>query len=173
MTIKRAVGREDNINLGIWTRGKSTERFIKTFCDVKVWRYMKERKTELTPGNMIISLSPKDFIDTTRHSIRRRRSSSPRIFLSDRGNHRNENKSTTSSMLYRIIRACLGKCTSGRKYRPACLDYYSQIDKDTVIVFEMSCHQLNFIKYSPHIAVFLISTRNTWTITEPSKVFCG
>ena len=36
-----------------------------------------------------------------------------------------------------------------------CLNYYDSIDDDTVIVFEMSCHQLSDLKISPHIGIFL------------------
>ena len=35
------------------------------------------------------------------------------------------------------------------------LDYYGSITDDTIIVFEMSCHQLAHVGISPHIAVFL------------------
>ena len=36
-----------------------------------------------------------------------------------------------------------------------CFNAINEIDEDTKIVFELSCHQLEFIRYSPHIAVIL------------------
>lgn len=64
-------------------------------------------------------------------------------------------KSTTSSMLYQVLKD-LGKDTIlvGNIGNP-CFDYYDQINKDTIIVFEISAHQLVTIKSSPHIGAFL------------------
>ena len=74
-------------------------------------------------------------------------------------------KSTTAAMLYAVLStrpACpAGTAGTARKallvgnIGAPCLDYYDEIDENTVIVFELSCHQLNNCKYSPHIAVFL------------------
>ena len=44
---------------------------------------------------------------------------------------------------------------TGTKGKVPCLDCYDEIDEHTIIVFEMSCHQLQYLKISPHIAVFL------------------
>ena len=65
-------------------------------------------------------------------------------------------KSTTSSMLF----AVLSKCTDrpvlllGNIGQP-CLDYYDTMTDDTIVVYEMSCHQLCHNTVSPHIGVFL------------------
>ncbi|MBO7403253.1 MAG: UDP-N-acetylmuramoyl-L-alanine--D-glutamate ligase, partial [Lachnospiraceae bacterium] len=65
-------------------------------------------------------------------------------------------KSTTSSLLYHCLSRCLDRkvILLGNIGLP-CLDYYDEIDEDTVVVFELSCHQLAHTKVSPHIAVFL------------------
>lgn len=65
-------------------------------------------------------------------------------------------KSTTSAMLHHVLSQCTDKkvILLGNIGKP-CLDYFDQIDKDTIVVFEMSCHQLAHILISPHIAVFL------------------
>ena len=69
-------------------------------------------------------------------------------------------KSTTASMLAHVLR----KCTDKNVYLVGnigipCLDSYAELSKqdqeNSIVVFEMSCHQLNFSKWSPHIAVFL------------------
>ena len=65
-------------------------------------------------------------------------------------------KSTTSSLLYTVLNACSGRETllMGNIGLP-CLDYFDHISEDTIIVYELSCHQLAHLTISPHIAVFL------------------
>lgn len=64
-------------------------------------------------------------------------------------------KSTTASMLYHVLLKCGVQVVLVGNIGMPCLDYYDEIDKNTVIVFEMSCHQLAHSKQSPHIAVML------------------
>jgi len=64
-------------------------------------------------------------------------------------------KSTTSSMLYSVLEKCGRRALLVGNIGFPCLDYYDEIDPDTIIVFEMSCHQLAHAKQSPHIAVML------------------
>ncbi len=64
-------------------------------------------------------------------------------------------KGTTSSLIYEILKAD-GKdvVLLGNIGVPA-LDYYDKIGKNTIVVYELSSHQLTLAKNSPHIAVFL------------------
>lgn len=64
-------------------------------------------------------------------------------------------KSTTSSLIYHILRAS-GKdaLLLGNIGLPA-FDQIDDIKDDTIIVYELSCHQLENIHVSPHIAVLL------------------
>ncbi|MGB4985114.1 MAG: UDP-N-acetylmuramoyl-L-alanine--D-glutamate ligase [Erysipelotrichaceae bacterium] len=63
-------------------------------------------------------------------------------------------KSTTSSLLYQVL---------GKKYDTflvgnigkACFDIIDELKEDSLVVFEISCHQLEFSKYSPYIGVYL------------------
>lgn len=64
-------------------------------------------------------------------------------------------KSTTSSLLHHVLRESTKKVIFlGNIGRPA-FDALEDIDADTFIVFELSCHQLEYTKYDPHIAVLL------------------
>lgn len=64
-------------------------------------------------------------------------------------------KSTTASLTHHILK------TTGRdtllvgNIGIACFDAIDQIHEDTIIVFELSCHQLEFIQASPQVAILL------------------
>ena len=64
-------------------------------------------------------------------------------------------KSTTSSLIYHILSRC-GKNTVliGNIGVPP-LDCIEGLDSDTIIVCEMSCHQLEYVQASPAAAVYL------------------
>ncbi len=64
-------------------------------------------------------------------------------------------KSTTSSLTYHILRSC-GKDTVliGNIGIPP-LDCIGELTDDTIIVCEMSCHQLEYVQASPDAAVYL------------------
>ena len=64
-------------------------------------------------------------------------------------------KSTTSSLLYHIISGVHENTVFCGNIGIPCLDMLDRIDEDTVVVFEMSCHQLEFTHYSPSTAVIL------------------
>lgn len=65
-------------------------------------------------------------------------------------------KSTTSTMLYTVLKKCLDVDVFllGNIGEP-CLNYFDEIKDDSVVVFEMSCHQLAHNKISPRVGVFL------------------
>ncbi len=64
-------------------------------------------------------------------------------------------KSTTTSLIYKILKTRYKDLRLvGNIGRPA-LDYLENQTKDTVFVCELSSQQLEDIKYSPHVAVFL------------------
>ena len=64
-------------------------------------------------------------------------------------------KSTTSAMLHHVLEEAGKKTLLLGNIGEPCLDHFGQIDADTIVVFEMSCHQLQHVTVSPHIAVFL------------------
>lgn len=64
-------------------------------------------------------------------------------------------KSTTSSLLLKIL-SDQGKkaILIGNIGKPA-MDYWDTIDPDTYIVFELSAHQLEFVRFSPKYSILL------------------
>ncbi|MBP5555656.1 MAG: UDP-N-acetylmuramoyl-L-alanine--D-glutamate ligase [Lachnospiraceae bacterium] len=65
-------------------------------------------------------------------------------------------KSTTVSMLAHVLSETSGKkvILAGNIGLP-CLDYYDDAEGDSIVVLELSCHQLKGAKTAPHISVFL------------------
>lgn len=143
---------------GYGREGKSTEAFLRshtTGCIVEVFEGKREEIDETrfdyifkSPGIVMEDDNPK-FTSQTE------------LFLEcfrDRvvGVTGTKGKSTTSSMLYYVLNKCLPKrvILLGNIGLP-CLDYFDEVDEDTIVVFEMSCHQLAHAKVSPHVAVFL------------------
>ncbi len=64
-------------------------------------------------------------------------------------------KSTTASLLYHIIKENQRKCVLlGNIGKPA-FDALDQLDEDTIVVYELSCHQLEYAHYAPHYGVLL------------------
>lgn len=64
-------------------------------------------------------------------------------------------KSTTSSLIYHIIKGVKENTVFCGNIGIPCFDMLDKIDESTTIVFEMSCHQLEFTDVSPSIAVVL------------------
>ena len=143
---------------GYGLEGKSTEKFINKYCDVAELTVFQGKRDEIdedaydyiikSPGIVAWDLSDK-FTSMTD------------LFLSEFsgqviGITGTKGKSTTSSLLYTVLSKCTDRpaLLVGNIGLPA-LDYYGSITDDTIIVFEMSCHQLAHAGISPHIAVFL------------------
>ena len=143
---------------GYGREGKSTEAFINRYCSpasVEVYEGkidgIDEARYDLilkSPGIPMLQYNPKYTSQTE-------------LFL---GQFREQvigvtgtkGKSTTSTMLYHVLKKCTGHpvLLLGNIGKP-CLDYYGEITADTIVVFELSCHQLYHTKISPHVAVLL------------------
>ena len=64
-------------------------------------------------------------------------------------------KSTTSSLLYHILKSSGLECVFAGNIGLPVFEIVDDIKKDTIIVLELSCHQLEHIAVSPSIAVLL------------------
>lgn len=63
-------------------------------------------------------------------------------------------KSTTASLLYHILRQQRSCVLLGNIGKPA-FDQLDDIHEDTTVVYELSCHQLEYAHYAPHYGVLL------------------
>ena len=64
-------------------------------------------------------------------------------------------KSTTSSLIFAILQRQYPDVRLVGNIGKSALDYLADADGDTIFVFELSSYQLEDIRCSPHIAVFL------------------
>lgn len=64
-------------------------------------------------------------------------------------------KSTTSSLLFHLIKSQHANTLLVGNIGIPAFDAFKVVNKNTLIVFEMSSHQLEYIHSSPHIAIFL------------------
>ena len=64
-------------------------------------------------------------------------------------------KSTTSSLLYHVLKECGKEVLFGGNIGIPIFELIGDITDNTTIVFELSCHQLEYAHFSPHRAIFL------------------
>lgn len=64
-------------------------------------------------------------------------------------------KSTTASMLYHVLKHSGVNCVFGGNIGVPVFDIVDEISEDSIIVLELSCHQLEHISVSPRISVLL------------------
>ncbi len=151
----------NNKKILIWgygREGKSTERFLKSHCPSSVYEIFEGYVEDIEFDNYdLVIKSPGIHTSVDNEKL----TSQTELFLSQfRGQTvgitGTKGKSTTSSLLYSTLVSHYGKnvLLVGNIGYP-CLDYYDDIDDQTIIVFELSCHQLYKCRYSPHIAVIL------------------
>lgn len=157
----RIIDRLKDKNVLIWgygREGKSTEQFINSYCSVKSLSIFEGKGNEIDESKYdYIIKSPGIKVDTYSEKY----TSQTELFLEEFaaqtiGVTGTKGKSTTASMMYHVLHSCKGENVQlvGNIGMP-CFDYYSEFNKDTIIVYEMSCHQLSHLRLSPHIAVFL------------------
>ena len=64
-------------------------------------------------------------------------------------------KSTTSSLIYHILQETGKKSVLVGNIGKPCFDFLDEITPETIVVFEISAHQLEYVKASPHYAILL------------------
>lgn len=143
---------------GYGREGKSSERFLREYCKPAEIAVFEGKREDIDESKYDCILKSPGIV---MHEENPKYSSMTEIFLEEFrdqiiGITGTKGKSTTSSMLAHVLGDCLPRkvILLGNIGKP-CLDYYGEIDEDTVIVFELSCHQLAHVRVSPHVAVFL------------------
>ncbi len=64
-------------------------------------------------------------------------------------------KSTVTTLTYHILKNTAGNCILMGNIGIPAFDMLDEIDDNSILVYEFSCHQLEYSKYSPHIGVLL------------------
>jgi UDP-N-acetylmuramoylalanine--D-glutamate ligase len=150
----------ENKRVLIWgygREGKSSESFIKSHCSTKALEIYEGDISGIDTSEWDLILKSPGIVMLDRIP---KVTSQTEIFL-DRyadqtvGITGTKGKSTTSSLMYEAVKAC-GRDTVllGNIGKP-CFDYIDEIKDDTLIVFELSCHQLMHIDRAPAYSIFL------------------
>lgn len=142
---------------GYGREGKSTEQFInmhKIDCSIEIFEGKYEDIQDEKYDLIIKSPGIKCHVNNPKFT------SQTEMFLSEFadkviGITGTKGKSTTSALLYTVLKECGKKVLLVGNIGLPCLDQYDDIDEDSVIVYEMSCHQLAHARTSPHIALLL------------------
>ena len=64
-------------------------------------------------------------------------------------------KSTTASLTYHILHKNQRNAIFAGNIGKPCFDIIDEIESNTIIVLELSCHQLEYVQASPHVAILL------------------
>ena len=159
----RITEKLDNKRILIWGKGregKSSEKFLREHCPGATFEMVEGSEDE------ILKLS-KDFDYILKspgiitHVPEPKYISQTRLFMEEFGSQvvgitGTKGKSTTSSLLYHVLHDLRdGNAILCGNIGLPCFDYYDEIGKDTIVVYELSCHQLSDLEFSPHVAVFL------------------
>lgn len=158
MNIQKKLEGKKILIWGYGREGKSTERFLKTCCSPLLVEIFEGKREGINEDDYDFIIKSPGIV---MHEENPKYTSQTELFLeafSDRviGITGTKGKSTTSAMLYHVLSQCLDRKVIflGNIGEP-CLDHFEEITDDTVVVFEMSCHQLAHVKVSPHVGVFL------------------
>ncbi len=143
---------------GYGREGKSTERFLNSFCEVSSLEVYEGTREGINEEAYDYIIKSPGIVMKEEHA---KYISQTDLFLGEFrdqtvGITGTKGKSTTSTMLSDVLKKSSGRpvILLGNIGYP-CLDYYGDISSDTIIVFEMSCHQLAHAKVSPHVSIFL------------------
>ncbi len=156
---------------GYGREGRSTEKWLSEHTSPKSVTIFEGKPEEMLAGagedaDIIVKSPgivwpPKDADKSICDKISAKITSQTEIFLHEYrmktvGITGTKGKSTTVSMLAHVLGELSGKkvILAGNIGLP-CLDYYDDAAGDSIVVLELSCHQLKDAKTAPHISVFL------------------
>ena len=163
--------------LGFGREGKSTYHFIRKYLKDQKLTILDQNKIELDDEN-IIKIEGKDYLknlekydliiktpgislkDIDQNGIKDKITSQLELLLEI--NRKNiigitgtKGKSTTTTLMYEILKAVKKDVYLLGNIGIPVLEEVEKYKEDTILVIEMSSHQLEYVKYSPHIGVIL------------------
>lgn len=163
--------------LGFSREGKSSYRYIrKLFPDIKLYIHDIKQldvsdlsNVECVMGDNyldnlgeydIILKSPGIVLSKEQVESCKYLTSQPELFIKAYRNQvigisGTKGKSTTSSLTYHVLKKLHPNTFLVGNIGIPCFDCIEELDDNSWIVFELSCHQLEFSHVSPHIAVLL------------------
>jgi len=163
--------------LGFGKEGQSTYKLLSRLntcgrldiSDIKRPQYRFGPDTEIYSGDTymdcldsydIVFKSPGVILPKDIHEYKCKITSQTEVFLAAYnrqviGITGTKGKSTVSSLLYHVMSNSGVKCILAGNIGTPVFDVIENIDKDTIIVLELSCHQLEYCNYSPATAVLL------------------
>lgn len=143
---------------GYGREGKSTEDFLNRCCEPASVDIFEGKREEINEDAYdYIFKSPGIPMDEDNPKY----TSQTEVFLEEHSSRvigitGTKGKSTTSSMIYHVLKNTYsGQVILLGNIGEPCLNSFDKVDDSTIVVFEMSCHQLAHLSVSPHIAVFL------------------
>ena len=176
---KKIVSKLENKNiaiLGFGREGKSTYNFLKKYLNQKVTILDKNdfviddnNVTKIVGNHYLDNLDKYDLIikspgislkDIDLSSIKDKITSQLELLLEVYKNNiigitGTKGKSTTTCLLYEIIKNQFDNTYLLGNIGTPVFDEIENYNKDSILVIEMSSHQLEFIKVSPHIGIIL------------------
>ena len=105
-----------------------------------------------TPGISFVNIDTTEFYDKIKSQLELFLEFSNAFTIGITGT---KGKSTTSSLIYKMLKDQNEKCMFLGNIGIPIFDYIDTIEDDMKIVLEMSSHQLEYTKLSPNIAIFL------------------
>ncbi len=161
-TIRDAVRGKRILIWGYGREGKASEKYLKEHCECACVDVFEGKIEDIDEGSYdLILKSPGIMMQDYEPYNKKKFTSQTELFLNQYrdqviGITGTKGKSTTSAMTAHVLRQCTGRpvILLGNIGLP-CMDYCEEIKDDTIIVFELSCHQMKHTKVSPHVAVFL------------------
>ena len=157
MKIKDTLNNSKILIWGYGREGKSSEAFIKQYCENVQYDIYEGDKQGFNEDDYDLIIKSPGIPYLTNNP---KYTSQTKLFLNEFSSRTiaitgSKGKSTTSSLLYKVLLDAGLKCILVGNIGNPCLDYYNQIEDDTYIVFEISAHQLSNIDKSAHIGAFL------------------
>jgi UDP-N-acetylmuramoylalanine--D-glutamate ligase len=162
--------------LGFGREGKSTYRFIRKYFPDKIIGIYDKNKIKDTLQNVIIHdgisydsilpdydmvfKTPGIVLEHTDNTTLQKMTSQTDIFLKFYRNQTigitgTKGKSTTASLIYHVLRHAGRDAVLVGNIGIPVFDMLEDIGRETLVVFELSSHQLEYTVHSPHVGILL------------------